>query len=102
MRVKLFCHSLVSDWNHGNAHFLRGVVRELRRRGHDVDVLEPAGGWSRRNLVAEAGPDAIAAFQLQFPALASRTYDLAEFDVEAELRGAELVLVHDWNEPSLV
>jgi spore maturation protein CgeB len=102
MRIKLFCHSLVSDWNHGNAHFLRGVVRELRRRAHDVDVLEPADGWSRRHLAAEAGPDAIAAFQLQFPELASRTYDPAEFDVAAELRGAELVLVHDWNEPSLV
>ena len=24
-----FTHSLVSDWNHGNAHFLRGIVREL-------------------------------------------------------------------------
>ena len=29
MRVALFYHSLVSDWNHGNAHFLRGIVREL-------------------------------------------------------------------------
>jgi hypothetical protein len=29
MRVVIFCHSLVSDWNHGNAHFLRGVAREL-------------------------------------------------------------------------
>ena len=24
--VVIFCHSLVSDWNHGNAHFLRGVA----------------------------------------------------------------------------
>ena len=30
MKFVLFCHSLVSDWNHGNAHFLRGVVRELQ------------------------------------------------------------------------
>ncbi len=29
MKVMLFCHSLVSDWNHGNAHFLRGMAREL-------------------------------------------------------------------------
>ena len=29
MRAALFYHSLVSDWNHGNAHFLRGVVTEL-------------------------------------------------------------------------
>ena len=32
-RVALFCHSLCSDWNHGNAHFLRGVLGELQRRG---------------------------------------------------------------------
>ena len=42
MRIVLFCHSLVSDWNHGNAHFLRGVVRELMSRGHDVRVFEAA------------------------------------------------------------
>ena len=29
MRVVMFYHSLLSDWNHGNAHFLRGIVREL-------------------------------------------------------------------------
>ena len=55
MRVVLFCHSLVSDWNHGNAHFLRGVVRELLARGHDVRVLEPPDGWSRQNLARRAG-----------------------------------------------
>ena len=47
MRVVMFYHSLVSDWNHGNAHFLRGVVAELQSRGHDVRVLEPEDGWSR-------------------------------------------------------
>ena len=26
MTIVIFCHSLISDWNHGNAHFLRGVV----------------------------------------------------------------------------
>ena len=37
-----FAHSLVSDWNHGNAHFLRGIVRELQARGHEVRLFEPA------------------------------------------------------------
>ena len=48
MRIVLFCHSLASCWNHGNAHFLRGVARELLARGHEVRVFEPADGWSRR------------------------------------------------------
>lgn len=38
MRIKLFYHSKLSDWNHGNAHFLRGIVAELRSRGLDVDA----------------------------------------------------------------
>lgn len=102
MNITLFCQSLASDWNHGNAHFLRGVVGELRRRGHSVDVLEPENGWSRRNLVGDAGANALEDFQRQFPELSSRTYDPASLDLGHELREAELVLVHDWNEPELV
>ena len=48
MRVVIFCHSIVSDWNHGNAHFLRGVTVELLERGHEVIVYEPADAWSLR------------------------------------------------------
>jgi spore maturation protein CgeB len=102
MNVKLFCHSLVSDWNHGNAHFLRGVMRELKRRGHEIEVFEPADGWSRSNLVTEAGAEAIDAFHAAFPGLRSRTYELRDFDVSRQLADADLVLVHDWNEPWLV
>ena len=29
-KIVLFCHSLRSDWNHGNAHFLRGIATELQ------------------------------------------------------------------------
>ena len=27
MRIVMFYQTLVSDWNHGNAHFLRGVAK---------------------------------------------------------------------------
>ena len=53
MRIALFCHSLLSDWNHGNAHFLRGVATELVARSHAVSVYEPEEAWSVTNLVAE-------------------------------------------------
>ena len=102
MRVVMFYHSLVSDWNHGNAHFLRGVVTELLARGHRVDVLEPADGWSRMNLLRESGPEAIESFHRAYPGLHSRLYDLSTLDVDDTLRGADLVLVHEWNEPRLV
>jgi spore maturation protein CgeB len=102
MRFVLFCHSLVSDWNHGNAHFLRGVVSELLERGHDVRVFEPHDSWSRANLVADHGPGAVADFETAFPHLRSATYDLAALDVPAMTSGADVVIVHEWSDPALV
>ncbi len=52
MKIVLFYHSLLSDWNHGNAHFLRGIVQELKVRGHEVLVFEPENAWSRQNLIS--------------------------------------------------
>jgi spore maturation protein CgeB len=102
MRVVLFCHSIVSDWNHGNAHFLRGVARELVARGHDVSIYEPRDGWSRTNLVAEHGSEPVEEFRRTFPDLPSTPYDLETLDLDAALEGASLVLVHEWNDPRLV
>ena len=47
MRLVYLTHSLASCWNHGNAHFLRGVLREMIQRGHDVLALEPEGACER-------------------------------------------------------
>jgi spore maturation protein CgeB len=102
VRIALFCHSIVSDWNHGNAHFLRGVSRELIGRGHDVRIFEPRNGWSRTNLIAEHGVQPLAEFARVFPELTSTLYDLETLDVDAALDGADLVLVHEWNDPRLV
>ena len=96
-----YTHSLVSDWNHGNAHFLRGVMRELISRGHDAAALEPANGWSRCNLLADQGEASISRFTEDFPELASQSYD-AGFDHEAELDRADVVIVHEWTDPALV
>jgi spore maturation protein CgeB len=100
VKLVLFVHSLVSDWNHGNAHFLRGVVRELLARGHEAVVYEPALGWSRTNLVRD-DPRALGDFASAFPGLSSRTYG-RDLDVDDAVDGADAVLVHEWNEPWLV
>jgi spore maturation protein CgeB len=101
MKLVFFVHSLVSDWNHGNAHFLRGVVRELQRSGHDVEVYEPADGWSRRNLAATEGPDALREFSDRFPDLRSHVYG-RDLDVDSAVDQADAVIVHEWNAPWLV
>jgi spore maturation protein CgeB len=102
VRVVMFYHSLVSDWNHGNAHFLRGVVSELLARGHRVTVFEPDNSWSRLNLLREHGPEALESMRAAYPHLRSRTYRLETLDLDRELDGADLVLVHEWNEHELV
>jgi spore maturation protein CgeB len=102
MRVVLFCHSLRSDWNHGNAHFLRGVCRELLKRGHQVAVWEPRAPWSLKNLRAFEGAAATRAWRTAYPELASRSYDPATFDLDRMLDGAALVIAHEWSEPALI
>jgi len=102
MRVVVFSHSLVSDWNHGNAHFLRGVVTELQDRGHEVAVYEPADGWSRANLLREHGEAPLREFAGAFPHLRPTVYDPGDLNVDAALDDADLVLVHEWNELDLV
>jgi spore maturation protein CgeB len=102
MRIAMFCHSLVSDWNHGNAHFLRGIATELLARGHDVRLYEPRNAWSLQNLVAEQGEMPIHRFRAAYPGLTSRRYDLERLDLDQALDGMDLVLVHEWNDHALV
>jgi spore maturation protein CgeB len=102
MRFVIFAHSLVSDWNHGNAHFLRGVASELVRRGHSVGIFEPADGWSRRNLIEQHGPEAIESMSRAYPLIGSSLYDERSLDLDEALRDADIVIVHEWNSHDLV
>ena len=102
MKVVLFVHSLLSDWNHGNAHFLRGVVSDLLARGIEVAVFEPREGWSRSKLVEREGQAALDEVAATFPQLSSTLYDLGDLDLDAATAGADLVIAHEWNEPELI
>ena len=90
MRVVMFYHSLVSDWNHGNAHFLRGVATEMLSRGHEVAIFEPRDGWSKNNLLQSEGEQAVAEFRQYYPGLESAFYDLATLDLDEALSAADL------------
>jgi spore maturation protein CgeB len=100
MRFVLFYHSLVSDWNHGNAHFLRGVASELLERGHQVDIFEPADGWSLKNLRESFGEAPLKAFSNAYPKLVSTPYH--RLNLKKVLADADVVIVHEWNDPELV
>jgi spore maturation protein CgeB len=102
MRIVMFYHSLLSDWNHGNAHFLRGIATELLSRGHEVNIFEPQNSWSLQNLVSEHGTGPIHKFHAAYPQLKSAQYDLKSLDLDEALDGANLVIVHEWNDHELV
>jgi len=103
-----FAHSWVSDWNHGNAHFLRGLARSLERLGHKVCCYEQLGGWSLTNLVRQEGEravDAIDNFRREFTELKIQFYNadgsFPQFAAQ-HLREADVVVIHEWNEPQVV
>jgi spore maturation protein CgeB len=104
--ICFFAHSWVSDWNHGNAHFLRGLVRELVGMGHRVRCYEEADSWSFSNLMQEGvGRAAIDGFRATYPEIDVRVYrrdDSLPAFLDRELADADLVIVHEWNEPEVV
>lgn len=104
----IFAHSWTSDWNHGNAHFLRGLAHELMNLGHQVRCYEQANSWSRSNLQAEGwgiGDWALQQFEAKFGHLDVRFYKLNDNFANyaaAELADADVVIVHEWNPPEVV
>jgi spore maturation protein CgeB len=104
VRIVLFVHSLRSCWNHGNAHFIRGIASELVHRGHEVVAYEPEVAWSAQNLARDHGEAALDAWREAYPELAGivRVYRPEALDVAEALAGADAALVHEWNEPALV
>ncbi len=101
LRIAYFAHSLRSDWNNGNAHFLRGLLRALGVQGHQVTVFEPASEWSLENLRQEPlGKSSVEQFQQTYPDLVIEPYrtDQAWND---RLDGFSAVIIHEWNPPAL-
>jgi spore maturation protein CgeB len=102
-RFALFYQSLVSDWNHGNAHFLRGLMRALQARGHTTICYEQSDNWSLSNLLS-LNPWAIAEFRDRFPDLRFEAYDLQDVErfLRARLARADVAIVNEWNEPAVI
>lgn len=101
MRVVYFTHSLASCWNHGNAHFLRGVLSELIARGHEVRAYAPENAWSLTNLIADQGARATDAYRAAYPELGSISYP-EDADLAPLVAGADLVIVHEWNSARVI
>ena len=103
-RVAYFAHSLRSDWNNGNAHFLRGLLRNLGQLGHVVRIFELESDWSIDNLrTEEKGEQSLEQFGNVYPDLTVQTYaqDLSEGDLAESLSDVDIVVLHEWNPTAL-
>ncbi len=105
-RITYLSHTLRSDWNNGNAHFLRGLLDNLRLLGHEVTCLEPEHEWSLDNLRAEPlGEASLVQFTELYPDLDLELYPAEQATSHAYwhqvLRNTEIVILHEWNPPAL-
>lgn len=110
MNFAIFGHSIRSDWNHGNAHFLRGLMRALEELGHHAIFYEANRNWSVDNLREEHGEAPLLDFTAHFPNLRYKLYNPVILRHPQRLRDwlrrsladVDVALVHEWNEPALV
>ena len=105
-RIGYFAHTIRSDWNNGNAHFLRGLLRSLGEQGHQVTTFEPEKEWSISNMLQETeGSRSLADFTRTYSDLHIETYNTASLSDSAawqmRLREFDVVILHEWNPPQL-
>ncbi|HEU4983391.1 MAG TPA: glycosyltransferase [Acidobacteriaceae bacterium] len=106
LRIAYLAHAVRSDWNNGNAHFLRGLLRSLVALGHDVAVFEPCPAWSISNLRDEPlGAASLSQFSATYPELHITPYNAMPLYNPAlwrnALKGRDVVILHEWNPPEL-
>lgn len=106
LRIAYFAHTVRSDWNNGNAHFLRGLLHHLGVAGQNVTVYEPDHEWSIDNLLQEpVGEHSLSQFLETYPDLNIQLYrpdQVCDRELwRRTLHGYDLVVVHEWNPPEL-
>ena len=116
LAISLFVHAIRSDWNNGNAHFLRGLARWLGEgppraeasipiayQGHQVTIFEPENSWSLDNLLTEStGQASLLQFERTYPDLKVISYKLESSVLKKALAGQDIVIVHEWSPPELI
>ena len=106
--IAYFAHAIRSDWNNGNAHFLRGLLRALIQCGHQISIFEPEDGWSIRNLCEEErGEGSLHQFAETYPELPVEAYSSTTIapnhlrEWREKLKDIDFVILHEWNPPAL-
>lgn len=105
MHIAFFGHSILADWDNGRAHFVRGLMRELGRLGHEAVFYEAKDNLASRTQVSQIGQASLMDTLRVFPFLRVRLYRpspdpqpflrqaLAEADAAVVMQGSEPALV---------
>ena len=92
MRIAIFCHSLLSDWNHGNAHFLRGVASSSLHGASTKYWYSNRGiPGASRHLLPTTWRGALVAMKRTYPLLDPHRYDPQTIDLSEALDGVDAV-----------
>jgi spore maturation protein CgeB len=106
MHISFFGHSVLADWNNGHAHFVRGLMRELGRLGHQTVFYEAADNTASRLQAGQIGRGSVLETLRVFPFLQVRLYrdgsrDLSAFLSQA-LEGTDAAVVMQCSEAALI
>lgn len=63
--------------------------------------FESRDSWSRTNLLRDYGEAALADFRTTYPDIAPHA-DFLQPDIDGMLHGVDVVLVQEWNDPTLI
>ena len=104
LRLALFTHSLTSDWNNGNAHFLRGLARALVQLGHNVTCWEQRNSWSRTGLISneDHGEESLRSFHSLYPDLNIKFHSGTGERLSSALADVDIAIVHEWHTPQFI
>ena len=104
LSIAFFLHSLRSDWNNGNAHFLRGLLRALTRQGHRAVAFEREHDWSIDHLLleGEAGLRSLSEYRERYAESEIVYFGDARAKLREQLQSFDVVVVHEWNTPELI
>lgn len=106
MHIAFFGHSILADWNNGQAHFVRGLIRELCRLGHQCVFYEAKDNLATRQQVSCVGRSSLLETLRVFPFLRVRLHRDGSRDplgfLPQALEEADIAIVLEGAEPSLI
>ncbi len=93
MKIAVFCQSLLTDYNYPIAHFLRGLISEIKKE-HEVVVYEREQNEPLASTFKDYGKAPVNEFYRYYPRLNSTSYVPDQLVIDQCVQNVDLVFVH--------